>query len=81
MQPSALKIFLTEKMSMTEVYQPVIIKELLKHGGTRTKDQLAAALADYDLSVKDYYRKVVIAKLAKLSTPTCLKGTQYGIDH
>ena len=60
MSTTDLKSFLVEEMSMTEVYQPVIIKELLKHGGSCTKDQLAAALADYDLSVKDYYRKIVM---------------------
>jgi predicted house-cleaning noncanonical NTP pyrophosphatase (MazG superfamily) len=60
MNATELKTFLMDKMSMTEIYQPVIIKELLLHGGTRTKDQLAVALADYDLSVKDYYRKIVM---------------------
>jgi predicted house-cleaning noncanonical NTP pyrophosphatase (MazG superfamily) len=60
MNATELKTFLMDKMSMTEIYQPVIIKELLQHGGTRTKDQLAVALADYDLSVKDYYRKIVM---------------------
>jgi len=60
MNATELKTFLMDKMSMTEIYQPVIIKELLQHGGTRTKDQLAVALADYDLSVKDYYRTIVM---------------------
>ena len=60
MKSIELKTFLTDKMSMTEIYQPVIIKELLQNSGTCTKDQLAVALADYDLSVKDYYRKIVM---------------------
>ncbi|MDP3516573.1 MAG: HNH endonuclease [Pseudohongiella sp.] len=57
---SKLQEFLTSKMSMTEVYQPVIIKELLLNGGQRTKTDLALALARYDLSIVDYYKKIVM---------------------
>jgi len=52
--------FLTEKMSMTEVYQPVIIKELLENHGKCTKQHLALVLAKYDLSVVDYYQKILM---------------------
>lgn len=47
-------------MSMTEVYQPVIIKELLLKNGKCSKTDLAVALARYDLSVLDYYKKIVM---------------------
>lgn len=57
---SKLLEFLSNKMSMTEVYQPVIIKELLVHGGQRSKTDLALALARYDLSILDYYKKIVM---------------------
>jgi hypothetical protein len=36
-----LKEFLEERMTMTDVYQPVIIRDLILHDGQRTKDQLA----------------------------------------
>lgn len=55
-----LKEFLTKTMSMTEVYQPVIVKELLLNKGRCTKDHLAKALAEYDLSLREYYRRVVM---------------------
>lgn len=60
MNLSELIQFLTQKMSMTEVYQPVIVKELLLNGGECTKDELASKLAEYDLSVREYYRKIVM---------------------
>ncbi len=57
---SELRAFLTDTMSMSEVYQPVIIKELLENGGTCSKEHLAARLADHDEAVQDYYRKVLM---------------------
>ncbi|EEE47983.1 hypothetical protein SADFL11_5273 [Roseibium alexandrii DFL-11] len=57
---SKLLDFLRHKMSMTDVYQPVIIKELLQHDGQRTKAQLAATLAAHDASVQRYYEKIVM---------------------
>ena len=52
--------FLTKKMSMTDVYQPAVIKKLLLHGGKRTKKQLASVLAQYDHSVQEYYERIVM---------------------
>lgn len=52
--------FLTKRMAMTDVYQPVIIKELLLHDGARTKAELAASLAAFDVSVQDYYERIVM---------------------
>ena len=57
---SKLSDFLLDKMSMTEIYQPVIIKELLNNNGKRTKTDLAVALARYDLSILEYYKKIVM---------------------
>lgn len=57
---SELITFLTKTMSMTDVYQPVIIKELLLNDGECTKDQLAKTLAGYDPAIHDYYRRVVM---------------------
>lgn len=52
--------YLTKKMSMTEIYQPVIIKELLCSGGSATKDELARKLAEYDLSVVEHYKRILM---------------------
>lgn len=52
--------FLTEKMSMSEVYQPVIIKQLLLSGGRSSKEELAARLADNDRSVQEYYQRILM---------------------
>ena len=52
--------FLKNRMKPTELYQPAVIKELLMHDGQRTKSQLAAALAQYDLSVQKYYEHIVM---------------------
>ncbi|SFK23215.1 Predicted house-cleaning noncanonical NTP pyrophosphatase, all-alpha NTP-PPase (MazG) superfamily [Celeribacter neptunius] len=58
-QPDLLD-FLENRMSMTDVYQPVILKELLLNGGESTKSQLATALAGHDLAVQEYYERVVM---------------------
>lgn len=52
--------FLQHRMSMTDVYQPVVIRELLLHDGSRSKAELAAALATYDLAVQEYYERIVM---------------------
>ncbi len=60
MEKADLVEFLQKRMSMTDVYQPVIIKELLLNDGKRTKAELATALASYDLSVQEYYERIVM---------------------
>jgi hypothetical protein len=50
--------FLLHKMSMTDLYQPAVIRELLLHEGKRSKDRLAATLARYDCSILEYYKRV-----------------------
>lgn len=52
--------FLNKRMSMTDLYQPVIIRDLLLHEGVRTKAELAAILASYDASVQEYYEMIVM---------------------
>ncbi len=52
--------FLTEKMSMSEVYQPLIISELIRAGGKIGKKDLAIKLASYDKSIQEYYEKILM---------------------
>jgi len=60
MGPHDLLEFLRERMTMTNVYQPVVIRELLLHEGWRTKQQLGAALALYDPAVQEYYARILM---------------------
>ncbi|MDO6477987.1 HNH endonuclease [Shimia thalassica] len=59
-QMTNLANFLNTKMSMSEVYQPAIIKALLQNGGKCTKQELAADISKYDLAARDYYAKIVM---------------------
>ena len=52
--------FLTETMSMTDIYQPAVILHLLERGGTASKQDLARTLSGYDQSVQEYYEKVLM---------------------
>jgi|TARA_R110002126_G_C10490653_1_gene504174 predicted house-cleaning noncanonical NTP pyrophosphatase (MazG superfamily) len=60
MKTPPLLTFLEHHMAMTDVYQPAIVKELLIHGGRRTKAELASALVRYDRSVQKHYERVVM---------------------
>ena len=55
-----LKEFLEVKMSMTDVYQPVIIRDLILHDGQRTKNQLAITLISYDEYTLNKFRRTVM---------------------
>jgi hypothetical protein len=63
MTSSDLLDFLNKRMPMTDLYQPVIIRELLLHEGVRTKTELAAILASHDASVQEYYEKIFLRLL------------------
>ena len=52
--------FLRDRMSMTAVYQPVIVLRLLERGGTASKADLAQALSAYDESVQEYYQRILM---------------------
>lgn len=52
-----LKIFLTEKMRMSHIYQPLLIKSLLEVGGVATVRQLAIKFLSQDESQIMYYEK------------------------
>ena len=60
MNSDELKEFLLETMSMTGIYQPVIIRELLMNNGNCTKDQLAISLISHDKFYLDKFRKIVM---------------------
>ena len=53
----SLKHFLTNKMRMSHIYQPVMILELLSRNGIADKREIAEAILSYDESQKEYYEK------------------------
>lgn len=54
-----LRAFLETGMTMSHVYQPVMIKTILESGGAATKRQIAAAFSASDLSQLEYYEQVL----------------------
>lgn len=52
--------FLEKTMSMTDIYQPVVILHLLERGGSSTRSDLARTLSGYDEAVQEYYEKILM---------------------
>ena len=50
-----LEYFIKQKMRMSHIYQPVMIKTLLHNGGQATTEEIAQALLAYDQSQVEYY--------------------------
>lgn len=53
-----LRIFLTQAMSMSHVYQPLMIRTILAGGGAATRRQIASAFLAADLSQLEYYEQI-----------------------
>jgi diadenosine tetraphosphate (Ap4A) HIT family hydrolase len=53
-----LKLFLMNSMSMSHIYQPVMIRTMLVGGGAATRRQIAAAFLAADLSQLEYYEQI-----------------------
>lgn len=47
--------FISKEMSMSHVYQPVMLKELLNSGGIANEEKIALALLEKDPTQVDYY--------------------------
>lgn len=50
-----LKTFIAETMRMSHVYQPVMLRLLLKQGGSASLTEISRALLSYDQSQVEYY--------------------------
>ena len=50
-----LKTFIIDKMSMSHIYQPVLIKALLNSDGVSTTRNIGKEILKHDDSQKDYY--------------------------
>lgn len=53
-----LRAFITTKMRMSHIYQPVMIRALLKNKGKLTVREIAKAFAAYDQSQLEYYESI-----------------------
>jgi hypothetical protein len=53
-----LKEFILNRMQMQHVYQPVMIRTLLQHGGRAPLREIAAAFLSYDESQLEYYEQI-----------------------
>jgi ATP adenylyltransferase len=53
-----LRDFIQKRMRMAHVYQPVMIKELLRHGGKTTIRNIASAFLSHDESQIEYYEQI-----------------------
>ena len=52
---SQLKKFITEDMTMSHIYQPVMLIELLKNKGSATEEEIAHIILNRDPTQLDYY--------------------------
>lgn len=53
-----LRAFLSESMSMSHVYQPLMIRTILAGGGAATRRQIASNFLAADLSQLEYYEQI-----------------------
>lgn len=53
-----LRHFIEKKMSMSHIYQPVMIKVLLENGGVTDKTNIAKTILSYDFSQVEYYEGI-----------------------
>jgi ATP adenylyltransferase len=63
-----LRSFLVHGMRMSHVYQPVMIRELLRRQGEATTEQIARALLQEDRSQVDYYKQIVRQMVGRVLT-------------
>jgi hypothetical protein len=50
--------FISRDMRMSHVYQPVMLRELLRRGGRASRNDIARALLNEDRSQLDYYSEI-----------------------
>lgn len=59
MKYTELKKFLTLRMRMSQIYQPLMIRFLLEKSGQASDESIASEILKYDPSQTEYYRKIV----------------------
>ena len=61
-----LQNFISSKMKMSHIYQPVMIQTLLRNDGVASRKEIAAALLAYDDSQVEYYEQIVNNMVGKV---------------
>src|SRR5262249_418799 len=64
----ALAHFIEHDMRMSHVYQPVMLRTLLDHGGPASREQIARALLNEDRSQLEYYSEITSNMVGKVLT-------------
>jgi ATP adenylyltransferase len=65
---SHLRNFIQKQMRMSHIYQPVMLRELLKRGGKASIRNIAAAFLAHDESQLEYYEQITEAMPGKVLT-------------
>lgn len=60
--------YITKRMRMSHIYQPVMLRELLVRGGEASIDDIANALLSHDTSQVEYYGLRVKNMVGKVLT-------------
>ncbi len=55
---TAIKTFLLSDMRMSHIYQPVMLRTLLEHGGSALISEIAASFLSLDQSQREYYEEI-----------------------
>jgi ATP adenylyltransferase len=55
----SLREYIEKRMSMSHIYQPVMIRTLLESSGMATKELIARNISSYFISQIEYYQSVV----------------------
>ncbi|MBM0105824.1 HNH endonuclease [Steroidobacter sp. S1-65] len=63
-----LLTFIERDMRMAHIYQPVMIRMLLDHGGRASREQIARALLNQDRSQLEYYTEIVRNMVGRVLT-------------
>lgn len=63
-----LKNFITKDMSMSHIYQPVMLIELIRNNGKATVKEVAQAILNHDPTQIEYYSEIVKNMVGKVLT-------------
>jgi len=75
--------FISTEMRMSQVYQPVMLMELLKNKGSASASQIAQAILNKDPTQIEYFTEIVRGMVGKVLTKnrgiTERNGDQYSL--
>lgn len=77
-----LKDYIEKQMSMSHIYQPVMIKTLLLNNGVSHKEIIAKAILSYDISQVEYYEKVtnnMVGRILRKNGVTTKDKSEYSL--